>query len=112
MKPGRKSRSRDETPKASAAGPSGHVPTRADLPSPLTKRWVSRRKAEVVAGVRAGLIALDEALKTYGLSLEEYRSWERLFGEYGLDGLRATRIKKYRDRERRTVAAKIKPAGH
>ncbi|MDH5749749.1 MAG: DUF1153 domain-containing protein, partial [Rhodospirillales bacterium] len=34
---------------------------RDDLPPPDTTRWVIRRKAAVVAGVRAGLITLEEA---------------------------------------------------
>ncbi len=37
-------------------GPDGSPLTIADLPPQNTKRWVIRRKAEVVAGVRAGLI--------------------------------------------------------
>lgn len=82
----------------SVAGPDGRRLTRADLPSPDTKRWVARRKAEVVAGVRGGLISLREALRTYDLSMDEFRSWQRLFENHGLDGLRTTRIKTYRDR--------------
>ncbi len=35
-------------------GPEGKPITLDDLPSPNTKRWVIRRKAAVVAGVRAG----------------------------------------------------------
>jgi len=34
-----------------------------DLPPPGIKRWVIRRKAEVVAAVRAGILSLDEALR-------------------------------------------------
>jgi hypothetical protein len=34
-----------------------------DLPPPNTKRWVIRRKAEVVAGVRSGLISLEDACR-------------------------------------------------
>jgi hypothetical protein len=33
-------------------GPDGNPLTIADLPEPGTKRWVTRRKAEVVAAVR------------------------------------------------------------
>ena len=36
-------------------GPDGSPLTIADLPAPGTKRWVIRRKAEVVAAVRGGL---------------------------------------------------------
>ena len=39
-------------------GPDGSPLTIADLPPPNTKRWVIRRKAEVVAAVRGGLLAL------------------------------------------------------
>jgi len=34
-------------------GPDGSPLTVADLPPPSTRRWVIRRKAEVVAAVRA-----------------------------------------------------------
>src|SRR6185312_11418107 len=37
------------------------VPPMLDLPPPETKRWVPRRKAQVVAAVRAGALSLDEA---------------------------------------------------
>ena len=40
-------------------GPDGSPLTIADLPAPGTKRWVIRRKAEVVAAVRGGLLSLD-----------------------------------------------------
>ena len=67
-----------------------------DLPPPSTKRWVIRRKAEVVAAVRGGLISLDEACQRYTLSVEEFLSWQRAIDEHGLPGLRATRIQHYR----------------
>ncbi|MEI9983021.1 MAG: DUF1153 domain-containing protein [Aliidongia sp.] len=75
--------------------PSGAV-TDADLPSPNTKRWVIRRKAEVVAGVRNGVISLEEACRRYKLSIEEFLSWQRLIESHGLAGLRATRLQDYR----------------
>lgn len=70
--------------------------TDADLPSPNTKRWVIRRKAEVVAGVRNGVISLEEACRRYKLSMEEFLSWQRLIERHGLAGLRATRLQDYR----------------
>lgn len=72
-------------------GPTGLPLGRDDLPPSNTKRWVVRRKAEVVAGVRAGLITLEEACRRYALSVDEFLSWERMFDEHGLPGLRATR---------------------
>ena len=75
----------------------GQMPmTERDLPPPNTKRWVMRRKAEVVAGVRCGLISLDEACKRYTLSVEEFLSWQRLIDSHGVRGLRATRLQDYR----------------
>ena len=67
-----------------------------DLPPPNTRRWVVRRKAAVVLAVRSGRITLEEALRRWQLSEEEYRSWERAFEAHGLPGLRATRLQQYR----------------
>ena len=79
---------------------SGQLPmTEQDLPPPNTKRWVMRRKAEVVAGVRCGLISLDEACRRYTLSVEEFLSWQRLIDSHGVRGLRATRLQDYRSGE-------------
>ena len=78
-------------------GPTGAPLTRNDLPPPNTGRWVIRRKAEVVAAVRAGLISLEEAYRRYTLSVEEFASWQALVDRYGMRGLRATRIQEYRN---------------
>lgn len=82
-------------------GPAGRPLTLDDLPPPDTKRWVSRRKAEVVAAVRAGLLSLEEACGRYKLSVEEFLSWQRLIESHGVPGLRATRLQDYREIERR-----------
>ena len=58
-------------------GPNGDVLTRADLPPPNTKRWVIRRKAEVVVAVHGGLLTLDDACRRYGLTQEEFAAWQR-----------------------------------
>ena len=60
----------------SFVGPDGKVLTIDDLPPPETQRWVARRKAEVVAAVRAGLLNLEEACTRYNLSTEEFMGWE------------------------------------
>ena len=60
-------------------------------------RWVIRRKAEVVAAVRNGLIGLDEACERYRLSVEEFLNWEQMVNAHGLRGLRITRSQRYRD---------------
>ena len=77
-------------------GPDGSPLTSADLPPPDTKRWVIRRKAEVVAAVRGGLLSLEDACNRYKLTIDEFLSWQRLAGRHGLPGLRATKLQNYR----------------
>ena len=68
-----------------------------DLPPPNIKRWVVRRKAAVVAAVRSGRITMEETLRRYQLTEEEFLSWQqRAFETHGLAGLRATRVQQYR----------------
>jgi len=69
---------------------------RIDLPSPNTKRWVARRKAQVVLAVQAGVISLTDACERYSLSVEEFLCWQRAIENNGVPGLRATRLQKYR----------------
>ena len=76
---------------AQVIGPLGEPLTIADLPSPSTKRWVVRRKAEVVAAVNGGLLTIDEVLERYNLTLEEFAGWQRAVDRSGMQGLRVTR---------------------
>jgi hypothetical protein len=78
-------------------GPDGSPLTIADLPKP-NKRWVIRRKAEVVAAVRGGLLSLDDACKRYSLSIDEFLNWQRQIERHGVRGLRTTKIQDYKDR--------------
>jgi hypothetical protein len=77
-------------------GPDGSPLTVADLPPANTRRWVIRRKAEVVAAVRGGLLSLEEACERYTLTVEEFLSWQASINDHGLAGLRTTRIQQYR----------------
>lgn len=77
-------------------GPDGSHLTLEDLPPPQTRRWVARRKAEVVAAVRGGLLTLEDACRRYGLSVEEFLSWQRAVERHGIRGLRTTRLQQYR----------------
>ena len=77
-------------------GPDGSPLTIADLPPSSTRRWVIRRKAEVVAAVRGGLLSLEEACQRYTLTTEEFLSWQLSIDQHGLAGLRTTRIQQYR----------------
>lgn len=78
-------------------GPDGSPLTVADLPAVNTKRWVIRRKAEVVAAVRGGLLSLEEACERYTLTVDEFLNWQSSIDAHGLAGLRTTKIQKYRN---------------
>jgi hypothetical protein len=68
------------------------------LPAPGTQRWVVRRKAAIVEAVKQGQLTQTDACRTYGLSTEEFQSWQRLVERHGTRGLRTTRLKEYRAR--------------
>ncbi len=78
-------------------GPDGSVLTIADLPPPGIKRWVIRRKAEVVAAVEGGLLSLGDACERYNLTIEEFAGWQHAIHKFGMDGLRATHAQQYRE---------------
>jgi hypothetical protein len=61
---------------------------------------VVRRKAAVVAAVRSGKITMEEVLRRYQLTEEEFLSWQRAFETHGLPGARATRLQQYRETRR------------
>ena len=79
-------------------GPDGAPLTLADLPDTNTTRWVIRRKAQVVAAVRGGLLTLEEACDRYRLTVDEFLSWQQSIDRHGLAGLRTTKVQDYRDR--------------
>lgn len=76
-------------------GPLGEPLTLDSLP-PSTRRWVVRRKAEVVAAVTGGLLTVDEVCARYGLTVEEFAGWQRAIDRSGMPGLRVTRIQHYK----------------
>lgn len=84
------------TPIPYVIGPDGEPITLRDLPPPDIKRWVSRRKAEVVLAVEGGLLSLEEACHRYALTVEEFVGWERGLERHGLNGLKAGRAQQYR----------------
>lgn len=87
---------RVQAPPKYVIGHDGSPLTIADLPQPGTTRWVIRRKAQVVAAVRGGLISLEEACNRYLLTVDEYLTWQRSIDRHGLAGLRTTRLQQYR----------------
>ena len=82
---------------AHVIGPVGEYLTLDALPAPDTPRWTPRRKAEVVAAVRGGLLTFDEACARYELAMEELINWQRAVGRSGIPGLRVTRLQQYRE---------------
>ena len=81
---------------AQVIGPLGEPLTLDSLPPPETRRWVVRRKAEVVAAVNGGLLTVDEVCERYSLTLEEFAGWQRAVDRSGMPGLRVTRIQHYK----------------
>lgn len=77
-------------------GPTGAPLTVTDLPPANTQRWVIRRKAEVVAAVRGGLLSLEDACARYRLTNDEFLAWQAAIDRWGMPGLRTTRIQQYR----------------
>ena len=84
-----------------ALGPLGERLTLDRLPPAGTRRWVIRRKAEVVYAVKGDLLTREEAVRRYDISDDEFEAWRHSVERHGLRGLRITRFQQYRDRERR-----------
>jgi hypothetical protein len=80
-------------------GPYGTPLSVEDLPRPDTQRWVIRRKAEIVTAVQGGLLTLDEACNRYGLTADEFMTWQASFDRYGISGLKIKHFDHYRRRE-------------
>jgi Protein of unknown function (DUF1153) len=68
-------------------GPLGAALTGANLPPRKPKRWVVRRKAEVIIAVNAGLLTVKEACERYELTAEEFLSRQSALQRCGFEGL-------------------------
>lgn len=75
--------------------PNGVVLTVADLPA-VDTRWVASRKEIVVNAVRHGLISMDDALRRYGLSEEEFEAWRNAVEKHGRAALKVTALQRFR----------------
>ena len=82
-------------------GPLGERLTLDMLPEPGTHRWVTSRKAELVAAVEGKLLAVSELLRRYRIPPTEYENWKAAVVKHGLAGLRLTRSQDYREIEQR-----------
>ena len=67
----------------------GGALTIADLPPKNLKRWIARRKAEIVAAVEGGLLSEAEACARYNISYEEFATWLNAYAQGGVPALRA-----------------------
>ncbi len=67
-----------------------------DLPPVNTRRWVIRRKAQVLRAIQDGRLPRAEACARYNISDAELRLWERALQCAGVPGLRVTRVQIYR----------------
>jgi len=76
----------------SIIGPLGHPLTLDTIPPPQTKRWVRRRKAEVVIAVKCGLLTMREASERYNLSDDEFLGWCEACHLHGIAGLEVSQI--------------------
>jgi hypothetical protein len=83
-------------PRSYVTGPDGDVLTLDNLPAADTRRWVARKKAQIVAAVRGGLLSFDAACERYELTPEEFLAWQSALEHFGLNGLRATVARDYR----------------
>jgi hypothetical protein len=70
------------------------------LPPTNTVRWVASRKTSVLAAIDAGSLSIEEARLMYRLTIEEIASWSRLAALHGRDGLKVSRLEKYRKEQR------------
>lgn len=77
-------------------GPLGKAITLECLPPPHTRRWVARRKAEVVVAVYGELLTQAQACERYALSPEEFAGWVRAYERGGIPGLRINQTKALR----------------
>ena len=69
------------------------------LPDVTTGRWTAQRKAQLIAGIREGVITLARACERYGVSAAEVGEWMRLDQRHGTAGLRVCRLQHYRIRD-------------
>ena len=63
------------------------------LPPSNTRRWTGRRKAQVVAAVDTGMIALGDACRFYNLTIEEFLGWRKEAREFE-NGVRRHRFER------------------
>lgn len=86
-------------------------PPSADLPvsPPHPIRWVPHRKAEIVDAVVRGQLSRERACTLYGISIEEYVSWQRGIAMFGLAGLQVSGTQRRRRLQVPPPASRLDP---
>lgn len=77
-------------------GPDGEVISWETLPASTTTRWVTRRKAQVIAAIRGGLLTIEDACQRYRLTVDELSEWQAALDKHGARGLKTTLTQQYR----------------
>jgi Protein of unknown function (DUF1153) len=90
----RSMRQEPESYAGTVMGIDGSPLTLASLPPSRNTRWVARRKAEILLLVRGRLLTMLEACDQHGISVEEFKDWQRAYDMHGLSGLYASRSPK------------------
>lgn len=81
--------------------PSRYFPPRAwTIADPPPDRWVPDRKAKVVQAIRDGKLTIEQAIEKFGLTREELSEWMRFHERFGENGLRASKLRLYRNAEK------------
>jgi hypothetical protein len=70
------------------------------LSPPQSGRWSPRVKFEIVASVESGSLSTHEACQLYGLTIEEFLSWQTSLQRHGYNALKTTQVQKYRPNAR------------
>ena len=70
-------------------------------------RWTPKRKAEIIEAILNGRLIPVDAIKQYGLSEEELAAWLRDYLDHGREGLRVTKLQRYRQRGSHLISEAI-----
>lgn len=77
-------------------GPDGEIISWETLPASTTTRWVTRRKVQLLAAIRGGVLTVEEACERYRLTVDELSEWQAALDKHGTRGLKTTLTQQYR----------------
>lgn len=69
--------------------------TEEHLPKP-GQRWTVERKLLLIVAVRSDVISLEEAMKRYSMTREEFEEWSSKLDQWGTKALKARKAQIYR----------------